>query len=417
MGDLEGGKVKKIIAVTLGGSSQPIIRSILQHKPDKVLFFVTTSPNGGSKKALLEKVDGEKSIITQTGLKDSDYEVHEIQSPDDLTSSYNEIKEAMVNSTPSITESDRIADYTGGTKTMAVSLAIAALDLNWKLSLVRGERTDLGKTVDGTEVVQLVSTTQFLLQRTVERAIELFDLAQYEAAESILGSLISEISIEEDQMSRVQRLLTLSRGFAAWDRFEHEKALDLLEPRAAQIPLHVRCLKQLLGKSKGSGYEKVWDLLRNAERRAKQGRFDDAVMRLYRALEMFAQIRLRRTYELDTDDIQLEKLSETARQRFDWQLAQERQPITAGFYEAYHLLDDMSDPIGPIFKAWKDKIKNLLTKRNRSILAHGVVPVGNDIWIEANDLARSFLEEIASAEDIRTDWPQFPTSQDIKEQS
>ena len=69
----------------------------------------------------------------------------------------------------------------------------------------------------------------------------------------------------------------------------------MLEPFARDFVKHKVALERILGRSKkSSGYEKVGDLLRNAERRAAQSRFDDAVARLYRALELFAQLRLRK---------------------------------------------------------------------------------------------------------------------------
>lgn len=46
------------------------------------------------------------------------------------------------------------------------------------------------------------------------------------------------------------------------------------------------------------GYEQVQDLILNAERRAVQERYDDAVARLYRAVEMVAQVRLQSEWGL-----------------------------------------------------------------------------------------------------------------------
>ena len=405
--------MNKVLAITLGGSSEPIIASIKAHDPNKVLFFVTTSPNGGSKKKLLEKIDGQESIIARTGLSSSKYEIHEIQFPDELTSCHRQMKEAMLNSAPPGEEYNRIADYTGGTKTMAVSLVIAALDLDWQLSIVRGERTDLVKALNGTEIARLVPTSSLLLERTLNQAARLFNLGQYEAVESILRSFLSEEHTSEQEVTRVQCLLTLSRAFAAWDRFEHAQALPLLEAQARLVPQHVRSLRELLSESKGSGYEKVWDLIENAQRRANQGRYDDAVLRLYRALEMFAQIRLRSQYGISTDDIKLDKLPTQARTAFNWQLAQKRNKITAGFYDAYRLLSDLGDPIGPIYNKWKDNTKELMSKRNRSILAHGEDPVGRGVWEEARALTHDFLGEMAVAIGVRTDWPHFPTWEEV----
>ena len=408
--------MKKILALTLGGSSEPIVASIKAHNPDKVLFFVTTSPNGGSKKKLLEKVDGEESIITRTALPASRYEVHEIQFPDELTSCYTQMKEAMLNSAPPSEEYRRIADYTGGTKTMAVSLVIAALDLNWQLSIVKGERTNLNKALNGTEIACLVSTSSLLLERTLNQAEEFFNLGQYEAVESMLRSFLSEEHTSEEEVSRVQRLLTLSRAFAAWDRFEHAKALPILEAQARLAPQHVRSLKELLGKSKGSGYEKVWDLIKNAQRRADQGHYDDAVLRLYRTLELFAQIRLEQEYGLDTSDLDLDKIPVSAHRMFSWQKAQGRKRITAGLFDAYRILAALGDPVGTLYeKKWAGPIKDVLERRNRSILAHGTQPVGREVWGKAYEITNGFLTEAAAEIRVRSDWLQFPKWDEVKE--
>jgi hypothetical protein len=90
-------------------------------------------------------------------------------------------------------------------------------------------------------------------------------------------------------------------GFDAWDRFAHEAALETLRRRDV-APAMGRWLPRLLvlaGKSRASGYEAVWDVLANAERRLAERRFDDCLARLYRLTEMLAQTRLRVTHRIE----------------------------------------------------------------------------------------------------------------------
>ncbi len=81
-------------------------------------------------------------------------------------------------------------------------------------------------------------------------------------------------------------------SFDLWDKFDHKRALELIEPYGSKYYPYIIDLKKILGKSKASGYELVSDLLNNADRRAAQLHYDDAIARLYRAIELFAQIRL-----------------------------------------------------------------------------------------------------------------------------
>jgi len=47
----------------------------------------------------------------------------------------------------------------------------------------------------------------------------------------------------------------------------------------------------------------IADILNNARRRMKEGKYDDAMARLYRTVELIAQYRLKMKYEIDTSDV------------------------------------------------------------------------------------------------------------------
>lgn len=64
-----------------------------------------------------------------------------------------------------------------------------------------------------------------------------------------------------------------------------------------------------------SCYEIVEDLLLNAKRRVAQELYDDAVERLYRALELLAQIRLS-TYNIKTGDVDIQQLPESLQAKY-----------------------------------------------------------------------------------------------------
>ncbi len=37
---------RKVLAVTVGGEPDPVVKAIEQHRPDFVIFFATTEPQG-----------------------------------------------------------------------------------------------------------------------------------------------------------------------------------------------------------------------------------------------------------------------------------------------------------------------------------------------------------------------------------
>lgn len=399
-----------VLALTVGGSANPLVRSINEYKPEKVLFFVTDK----SRQQVVENVDAQGSIISRTHLAESAHVLVTVTDLDNLSGCAEEMTEAMLAAAKQAPQARLIADYTGGTKTMSAALVTVALKLHWEISLVHGKRTNLIRTLNGTEIAQLIQTAPLYLARALESARTMFNLRQYEAVENLLSSVLHEAPVSSED---AELAIVMARAFAAWDKFNHSQALDILRTEKKHLPHYARCLAQLTGEGQVTHYEKVWDLLRNAERRAEQGHYDDAVLCLYRALEMFAQIRLRIHYDISTDDINLNKLPKLARIAFNWQSSQKRKKITASFYDSYNLLKNLDDPIGPIYESWEKKIKDLLNQRNRSILAHGEQPVGQDMWERADSLTRDFLSEAAAVIEVSTDWPQFPTWEEVIKQS
>lgn len=408
--------MKRVLAITVGGSSEPIARSIVDRQPELVIFFVTTEPKGGSQRQVLEKVDGQESIISRTGLTEDRFELIALDDPDDIVACYEAMKKSMEQAVEKVPDGEYIADYTGGTKTMSAALVLSAMRLDWKLSLVRGERVNLVKALNGTEIAQFVHTGPLHLEQALSKAAMLFDLFNYEAVEALLQASLNENPVNGANADRIRHTISLARAFGAWDRFEHETAFELLRVFYDQLSDYVKKLGALLGKGHTPLYEKVWDLLRNAERRAAQGRYDDAALRLYRALELFAQIRLQQEYGQDTSNLDLDKLPPPAQRMLSWQKAQGRKRVTAGLFDSYRLLAILGDPVGMLYEEkWADPIKEVLERRNRSILAHGTDPVGKEVWERVHEITNGFLSEAAAEIRIRSDWPQFPKWDEVKE--
>ena len=118
------------------------------------------------------------------------------------------------------------------------------------------------------------------------------------------------------------------------------------------------------------------DLINNAERRIKECKYDDAVARLYRAIELIAQMKLR---EYGLDDLSCEKftIEDIRGKKIDPSLyakyKDEKRRLKLGLEMKFNLLNDLGWDMGR--HIYDNEMKNLLSKRNASVLAHGLDPV------------------------------------------
>jgi CRISPR-associated protein (TIGR02710 family) len=121
----------------------------------------------------------------------------------------------------------------------------------------------------------------------------------------------------------------------------------------------------------GLSLENVVDMLENARRRiADQGRYDDGVARLYRCVEMWHQWRLGER-SISKVKVDWEKLDEKVRKQFLEEAELNEPPRVLALHHA-RLLDHILDG-----KETEDEavLRDLLQKRNHSILAHGLEPI------------------------------------------
>lgn len=397
--------MKTQLIVTVGGSHQPILRSIEQNSPDFVHFMC--SDDSGRTKGSYYQVTGEGkvlksrsdvpqpdllNIVTLAGLTRAQFEVHRIEHFDNLNDCYlkslelielihNEHREALV-----------IADYTGGTKSMTAGLAAAALDDGQcEIRLVAGFRQDLHKVADQTEFVRPVQVWDAQALRRMRAVRELISRYDYAGASKLLQEASRRFG-SDGTVEKLQRWITFCRAFDAWDKFDHTTALQLLGPCRGVFDDYKRFLAMLVER-KGHGFELVEDLLLNAERRASQERYDDAIGRLYRALELTAQIWLRERHEIDTSRVEILQIPEQMRPRVGHD-ADEKGMVKIALLLAWDVIGAMTtDPLGQLFAAKRPSILHFLRVRNDSLFAHGLSPISRNDYHAHSKLISSFILE------------------------
>ncbi|MFN5472632.1 MAG: TIGR02710 family CRISPR-associated CARF protein, partial [Pseudanabaena sp.] len=315
------------------------------------------------------------------------------------------------------------------TKTMSVALATAALDSEINLFITTSTtRQNLIKVESG-ERTRKATTTGVVVTKTVDKALPVYlQNYNYTAAIADLQNLLQSTELSSDQTRQIDELLDQCEGFDAWDRFDHRVALSRLQPYMRQTNIQpyglflkkVIASRGLLDKEldtsdgmTGHGYEVVEDLLLNADRRASQKRYDDAVGRLYRAIELLEQIRLFKQYGILTGDVDISKLPAQLQTEYEARKASNtKKKLQLALFQSYDLLSKFTeDPLGQLFLVYKDRILNSLETRNNSLFAHGFQPISENSYRAFNQVIGGFIREgiaVVSSAKTKSSSRQFP---------
>jgi plasmid maintenance system antidote protein VapI len=284
-----------------------------------------------------------------------------------------------------------IVDYTGGTKSMTAGLAAAALDDGrCEIQLVTGSRPDLHKVADRTEFVRPVHVWDTQATRRMNVAKELMARFDYAGAAKVLEEAAARFA-SDATLNTLQRWLSLCRAFDAWDRFDHATARRLIQPYRGQFVAYARFLDAVLQGKTAHGFEWVEDLLLNAERRGVQGRFDDAVGRLYRALELMAQRWLELRHDIQTGNVEMARVPVQMKDKLE-KARDEKGEIKIGLLSAWDLIASFEDdPLAAHFNPERSVLRNFLNLRNMSLFAHGTAPISERDYREHSTRVQGFL--------------------------
>jgi len=417
--------IQSILACTVGGSHQPIISAYRYLKPDFVCFICSEPDPGTKKPGSVTMVTGKglclkannaddkatlANIPTQLGLEESTYKVITVPA-DDLDGATQSITIAFSELRDKFPSARIVADYTGGTKTMTAALVIATLEADdIDLQLVTGNRADLVKVSDGTERSSLANIDRIRLQRAMAPFLFLWQHFAYGEAADGLSTIHSPAN--RTLSGQLGRAHDLSQAFAAWDRFDHNEARRLLlfyaEVIKNDLGKHLGVLKDLTEQSAKQTPLRLFDLWRNAERRASQSRYDDAVARVYRLLEWSAQWLLEYHCHIKTSDLQPEQIPSGIDIAPDTKGKRK-----AGLFVAWQLIERLTQgPAHHFATTQLNALKGHVEARNSSILAHGFVPVSRAAWQQLTQWTEtSFLPmllEETKAVGIHQIPPQLP---------
>ena len=365
------------------GVEHGIAKAINGCNPTLVVYFVTEKSKN--------TVDLVKPLLN------SDYSSEQffIADENDFEKCYSDAKKVLGKLVKKGYSPENITvDFTSGTKAMSAGLVLAAVSLECNaISYVYGERDEGGRVISGTERNMILTPTEIIADKRKELAALLFNKYQYEGCLELIKN-VKAMTQNEKVLGKFNLLETSAKVYSAFDKFDHENAMKYLKElgkgNEQEMCINTYNNKILLHReieSKKYSLEEIADLVENAKRRGGEGKFDDAIARLYRVIELLAQFRLWSKHNIDSSDVDTHRIPKDYRGYYE--KMRKNGTISIGLKKAYKLLEDLNDSIGKDFSN-NPEILKVLNWRNYSILAHGTKPINREQYEGALKVVENF---------------------------
>src|SRR3989338_8127533 len=355
-------------------------------------------------------------IIKKSNLKREQYFVEVINYRGmDVAEVYGKIKEKSY-----LFEGKVAVDLTGGKRVISAGSAIMACFFGFDLIYIDEDwHDDIKRGIPGTEELVLVKNP-FHTFGDLEKSYAkiLFNQYSFDHSKEFYKSLCSKVI--DPREYEVATLL--SQSYYHWDSFNYNAALIKIKEtirRIEQYHLHFLDIKQLEKNQKTLGIlnkinavQRIDELLKdnelvlnliidlhsNALRRRENHALDDAIVRLYRLIELVSQYGLAK-HNITTSNPDYtpfpglkSKYSEITQSLYD----QERNlPFEIGIKDGHIILFIIKDEI------WKHKNIEDLKKflgpirlRDNSIIAHGLETINYNTFQKIQKICAEFIKKI-----------------------
>lgn len=436
------------LVVSVGTSYEPIVLNLKLLKPEHVLFLYTEKSE-----ETLEKV------VSYCELPPKVYEKRKISEiePMDI---YRIVKQIYLYwESP-----ERMyIDFTGGTKAMAVAAALAGTMIDVQMIYVASDDylVDFRKPRPGSEKLIYIENPMVEFgDLEIDKAFTLFRRFNFAGAAERL-EILKESIPEPDLRQQLNFAYLLARCYEKWDALEFFEAADnaarlcteldrdrkthrhfLLMDVSKMLHEQSRMLEQLkkipvfLKEKKNMEilrdgetiHALMFTMLQNAETRREQEKYDMATLLLYRLLEMIEQRRLSHyglyASDMDYGALRVNKKSTpeaagmTSEEQLEW-LKNENFSIKQALFpkskspylpdqiallDGFMLLAALRDPLMDVEKGktidFLKRIRSNVALRNHSIFAHGLGPVGKEIYLRFESFVKEVFQKLCRLEKV-----------------
>lgn len=437
---------KKALILTTGGTAEPLVEAIKKLNPDYISFIHSEDT---------EKIALEVSNLYSHRYLSNEVEFHNIDDPQEMRLVYDKVKDIIYDLKNK--GFDIYLDFTGGTKSMVAGAILATTGSNIKYSYI-GSDSIFGRDKDGVGVVKSGHENfkpqedpfELYAIEEIKNSKQFFNLHQFQAAIENL-----KIAKEKTQDNKIKDKVKFYRNimefYDDWDKFKDMKVfrlsiqlkhfphvvdeLNKFNPDfIKQINNNIQFLNKKYSQDLPIEDRIIYylpDLLNNAKRRIDEGKYDDAVGRLYRANELIAQIALTNVGIQDHDRLNSHKEFKINKEKLIDIMGMESPAVKFveknNFYEfddpkkdtvklasnsSFQLLEkieyelNLSSTIGREYK--NRNIKSRINNRNTSILAHGLNPISPKNANELFDLILDFSKILIPNIEEEMELAKFP---------
>ena len=404
------------LILSCGGSSEPLEYCIENMKPDLV-YFLCSKDSLDIADAIEKKYN---SIANQFNVK--------------VVENYESLEDSFAKSREIIQELKRDytnihVDFTGGTKPMVSGLVLAAIGEKCTYSYVGSDELK-GRDKNGLGVVQSGFET-IIEQRDpydvfavveFDKGMDFFNKYQFTASRENFTQ--AHEKLESEKLKKICEIyLKLVDLYDLWDKFNNTDSekntlnsilssiiseinqsceiknyfKDNSPEFLAQINENLEFLKLKISKrgiKTGDVKYYLPDLLNNAYRRIEEGKYDDAVARLYRSIELTAQLGLVNEGVVDVNVLKSNAVFKINKQDLnskynvdvdmlvrDWrEYSEGDKTFKIPLKKSFELLQALGSDYATQYLEDK-KIKTNISSRNNSILAHGLDAIDKDLAV------------------------------------
>ncbi len=353
--------------------------AIASYRPGQIIYFCSEAS-----KHVIDPVHA--ALVDQYQRDPPPFSVCMISDPNDFTGCF----ELIYGVASLYHDEEVVIEASSGTREMIMAAEIVSFLTRNPVSHVTGEKSG-GMIIPGTERIREMVLYAAYDRLQLHRAIYAFNHNHFGSSLRLLEGITS---LPERDM-----YYTLFNAYWHWDKMDYEKAYRYLEhvpDLDLLIPLNRGFLRRLLELDRMDDtilnrkerlrvrqqkyMYMLLDLLHNAKRRIDGERYDDALARLYRVVELISQVLLLR-YGIDDNEekIRFADLKKLLRKQDISTYARKADRdgiIRIGLRNKFLLLEDLGMRGAD---RWYAALQEYIMIRNDSILAHGLTPVPGEV--------------------------------------
>lgn len=315
-------------------------------------------------KDILDNVEDLKSYYKETYGTDLNLNVLILKDLDNLDYVFDRFK-YKINEFP---DSEIIINYTyGSSKLTAIAIIIARL-----YGLKIQNKLEINDTAKISKFNVVEEDNDSSIMYIIKK---LFNSYDFRIAKDLLEEKYTSPGMIKQRFSEIIDL------YLKWDSFEYVDGdygeLTEFFSNLNNLPNNVKSLKILSdNNNKLFNSYRIADLINNSKRRIEEKKYEDAIIRLYRTLELIAEVRLMEKYGIKKDDVHIDELKKLDIEknavqkiidRLDYKYPKYNLSLTSSFF----LLQKLYDDVGKHYYYNKDLYQQIFQKRNISVLVHG----------------------------------------------